>query len=161
MKRSMRLVMVGLVVGLVMAMAGCDDATASDGGGGSVASEGTVAAPVELTVGTEKAATVGAQNTEDDSDYSYYTFTTSDAANYRISLSAFDPALGEITDGIRTYLYTGSDFTGAVFSGSATYYEGDPTSHREPPLSASTTYYLKVLNSEDSGVSFTLLISKL
>jgi len=158
--------MVGLVVVLVMAMAGCNDATASDGGGGSVASEGTVATPVELTVGTAKAATVGAVNTEDTSDESYYKFTTSDAGSYKISLSAFDPALGaDSSDGLVTYLYTESDFSGTVFGSSSNYFGTDTTAHadadRTLSLSASTTYYFRVANWLDSGVSFTLLITKL
>ena len=105
-------------------------------------SDGTAAAPVELTVGTAKAGSVAKYG------YSYYKFTTSStgAGSYKLSIASL--AITESSSwssSVIAYLYSGSGYNSStalhsescVTNGCIIYFDYE---NRD----ASTTYYLKI-----------------
>ena len=115
-------------------------------------SDGTAAAPVELTVGTAKAGSVAKYG------YSYYKFTTSStgAGNYKLAISSLS-----ITDSysssssIISYLYTvqgtpSSYLTYQSCAASCTDY------FRYKNVDASTTYYIRIYGYGKGTYSLTL-----
>lgn len=107
--------------------------------------EGSISAPVTVTVDTSRPnSAVGAF------DDSYYTFTTTSAGTYIISLT--NP-----TTDVSWYLYSNPDFTGSVASCDS--YWSTAAEQCTATLQAGKAYYLRVAEFSLSTGSFTLTIS--
>ena len=104
-------------------------------------SDGTAAAPVELTVGTAKAGSVAKYG------YSYYKFTTSStgAGSYKLAISSLS-----ITDSyssyssVIAYLYSGSGYNSSTQLDSESCAASCTLYFDYENRDASTTYYLKM-----------------
>jgi hypothetical protein len=106
------------------------------------ASEGSVAAPVSLTVDSLWAGKVGVQSTD---DHSYYSFRTGSGLDYRLALSSITPSPSAP---VMVMLYSIPSFAGLIRSTSVT--TGSSASF-DATLVPSTTYYLMVQNSAANG----------
>ena len=118
-------------------------------------SDGTAAAPVELTVGTAKAGSVAKYG------YSYYKFTTSStgAGSYKLAIASLS-----ITDSysssssVRAYLYSGSGYNISTQLDSESCVTSCTLYFDYENRDASTTYYLKIYG---YGIgTYTLTISQ-
>lgn len=111
----------------------------SPAGGGTPAvkyNEGTVAAPIALTVENSRLCKVGKLSNSETN--SYYQFTVPSNGTWYIKASNFSPS--SVT-GFNPYLYTTSDYSGlALFAANYS------TSMTCTGLSSGTTYYLKLTN---------------
>ena len=104
-------------------------------------SDGTAAAPVELTVGTAKAGSVAKYG------YSYYKFTTSStgAGSYKLAIASLS-----ITDSysssssVIAYLYSGSGYNTSTLLDSESCAASCTLYFDYENRDASTTYYLKM-----------------
>ncbi len=131
----------------VLVMSACS-VTTEESTTSSVTSDGTAAAPVELTVGTEKPGSVTFAND------SFYKFTTAStgAGSYELGIGSFSSSTS-----VSTYLYSDSGYSTLVDWGSSclascTEYFGYMA------FNASTTYYLRIIGWGD--VTYTLTLSQ-
>ena len=139
---------------IIILIFGACSVTTEDSTTSSGPSDGTAAAPVELTVGTAKSGTVGR------SGYSYYKFTTtSGAGSYKLAISSLS-----ITDSwysaasVYTKIYSNSGYTSSSRFDSEScladcilYFDYDS-------LDNNTSYYLQM--NGYGAVSYTLTVSK-
>ena len=137
----------------VIVMSACsvttEESTTSTG-----SSDGTAAAPVELTVGTAKNGTVSS------SGYSYYKFTTSSGAgNYKLNIASLVNADSYYSSySVHTQLYLNSGYTSSSWIDSE-YCLSDCILYFDyVNLDNSTYYYLQI--SGYGAVSYSLTVSK-
>ena len=112
-------------------------------------SEGSKENPVELTLGTAHAGTVEGYTSGSDHGNSYYKFTTSDADKYTLSMTN--------SDSLGCKLYSDSGFSSYVSSqynncsGGANLSKTFTGTSSSGSLSASTTYYLEIVQQATSS----------
>ena len=103
-------------------------------------SDGTAAAPVELTVGTAKAGSVAKYG------YSFYKFTTSSsgAGSYKLAISSLSITdSGSSSSTVSTYLYSSSGYSSSTRLDAESCAASCTLLFDYQALDANTTYYLK------------------
>lgn len=106
--------------------------------------EGTTTSPISVALNTPRSSTVGAF------DDSFYTFTTTTAGTYAISLT-------KPTTDVSWDLYSNANFTGSVAS--CDYYYSATAEQCTATLQAGKAYYLRVSEFASSTGTFTLTVS--
>jgi hypothetical protein len=117
-------------------------------------SDGTAAAPVELTVGTAKSGAIGRAG------YSYYKFTTAStgAGSYELGIASLVISDSySSSSSVTTYLYSDSGFSTLIDWGSSCL--ASCTEYFDyRALDASTTYYLRIYGY--GNVTYSLTVSQ-
>ena len=133
---------------IIILSSACSVSTSDDGAATSGTSDGTAAAPVELTVGTAKTGSVAWAND------SFYKFTTAStgAGSYELGIGSFSSSTS-----VSTYLYSDSGYSTLVDWGSSCLAACTEYFDYEA-LDASTTYYLRIVGWGD--VTYTLTLSQ-
>ena len=137
---------------LVLIMSGCSVKTDDDSTTSSGPSDGTAAAPVELTVGTAKSGSIGR------AQYSFYKFTpaSTGAGSYELEIASLviSDSWSSSTS-VNTYLYSDSGFSTLIDWGNGCL--ASCTEYFDyRAFDASTTYYLKIYAYGNVTYSLTL-----
>ena len=113
-----------------------------------VSNEGSVSSPVSLTVGTSHNAQIG-DSADSVESYSYYSFRTADAGvySYLINYTGVSVDLDIMLYANANFV---SDYIGAYYN---------DTSGDFATLDANKTYYMKVINSSSSDITFAITIN--
>ena len=139
---------------IILIFGACSISTDDDSTTSSGPSDGTAAAPVELTVGTAKSGATGRYG------YSYYKFTTpsTGAGSYELEIASLVITNSySSSSSVITYIYSDSGYSTVLDYGdsclaSCTQY------FSYKALDASTTYYLRISGWGD--VTYTLTLSQ-
>ena len=102
-------------------------------------SEGSLSNPVELTLGTAHSGTVEGYESDDLHGNSFYSFTTSDADNYTLTMTN--------SDSLDCYIYSNSNLSSSSLVDGCTEganLSGTFNGSNGTGLSESTTYYLDI-----------------
>ena len=133
---------------IILIFGACSVSTDSSSTTSSGTSDGTAAAPVELTVGTEK---TGSFTFANDSFYKFTTASTG-AGSYELGIGSFSSSTS-----VSTYLYSDSGYSTLVDWGSSCL--ASCTEYFDyMAFNASTTYYLRISGWGD--VTYTLTLSQ-
>jgi hypothetical protein len=139
---------------IILIFGACSVSTDEDSTTSSGPSDGTAAAPVELTVGTAKSGSVGR------AQYSFYKFTTASTGAGSFELEIASLVISDSwssSSSVLTYLYSDSGYStlknwGSSCLASCTEY------FDYMALDASTTYYLKIY--AYGNVTYSLTVSE-
>ena len=142
------------LLSIIILSSACSVSTSDDGATTSGTSDGTAAAPVELTVGTAKTGSVSWAND------SFYKFTTAStgAGSYELGIASLVITNSySSSSAVITYIYSDSGYSTVLDYGdsclaSCTQY------FSYKALDASTTYYLRIVGWGD--LTYTLTLSQ-
>jgi hypothetical protein len=139
---------------IILIFGACSVSTEDSSTTPSGSSDGTAAAPVELTVGTAKSGTIGRYQ------YSYYKFTTAStgAGSYELEIGSLVISDSySSSSSVITYLYSDSGFSTLIDWGSSCL--ASCTEYFDyRALDASTTYYLRIYGY--GNVTYSLTVSQ-
>jgi len=111
---------------------------------GDYATQGTVASPLPLAIGSNSVRASGIDNM----DYSYYVFTLTQSGTYDVAPSA------ALSTPINFTVYTNATFSSYLFSASSS------TTGITAKAFQPGTYYLKTYNSSDATLDYSLAITR-